>query len=181
MDHTPPTFDEGILFEPDSFKRWAGFQDCLIRRYREPASKAITYGDHLRSILNKRSGKIIFHGRYSKWDHTRDFWAPLGTVDKVLTQSANRPVHCDRKDLLDWLRDHPQVRRARPGAGSMERGDYEATGANCFQLLRITLESDEFGYFYRPNFAAEAWQKFLNEEIPERPWRRNEQGASAWK
>ena len=180
MEQPATVFDENILYEPENFKRWASYQDCLMKRYRERARSSIISGDTLLSTLNTRSGKISFHGRAAKWPHTRDFWAPLGTVDTVLSHAANRSISCDREELLNWIRDQPPVLRAWVGPGPTDRGDYEQTGARCFQILRITLESGEYGYFYRPNFTSDAWQQFLNEDLQEKIRRRNEAETGEW-
>ena len=177
LGHQPAAFDESILYNPGSFKRWAEFQDCLVRRYQEPEPRSIAHGDYLNDALKQKSGKLIFFGRYSKWDHTRDFWAPIGMVDKILSHYTSRQFYCNRRDLLNWMRDHPQYRKARPPPGSTQKGDYEPTGEKCFQLLQITLHEGEKGYFYRPNFDAASWQRFLKEPIPDNERRRNYQSG----
>ena len=91
-DSPQPTFREDILWDAVRFKRWATYQDCTLNHTNIPDNHYSLVGQHLTDKLNEKSGRILFRVRADKWLHTRDFWAPIGTIDYILTRYQGTPV-----------------------------------------------------------------------------------------
>ena len=105
--------------------------------------------------------KIIFAARPDRWEQAREFWTPIGMVQKVIQDHNHRmTLICNRPELVQWMLQHPQTRRIDPKDPKSKRTH---TGYRAFQILRVQFANGKEGYFYRANSAADSYFIFTTE------------------
>ena len=170
MQDNITTFDDQILWDREAFLGWATQQDCTLESPKPPN---IGQGD-FDVTLGPLIGKILFAARPSKWEGTREFWIPLGMIDRVLATAFPRvPMTPARRELVQWMLQCEQTRRWNPEDPNSRRS---ATGYRAFQILSVPIRQGTQGYFYRVNMNAEQYRTFASE----RYWQRLAQRDHQW-
>ena len=155
--HTITTLDEQVIYDLKSFYQWAEHQDCTLNTGASPSLGIKDFDITVGPLV----GKIIFAARPDRWENTREFWIPIGMVQKVVQDHHHRmTLVCNRQELVAWMVEHPQTRRLDPKDPKSQRVQ---TGYKAFQVLRVRFDHCTEGYLYRASSSAESYQVFPTE------------------
>jgi hypothetical protein len=143
LNHPADFVQEGVLWRPDAFKRWMEDNPSPLEP-REDGDWANSAKSQ--SWLQGLVGAIKHVGLEDGYRRTREFWAPLGTIQQVVEQKYGGPL-VRPTDILEFLR----------ATVALENG--RVTGYFAFHTLLMEVDGTEHWY-WRPNATAEQFRKW---------------------
>ena len=142
----PSALGEEVLREPDAFRQWAMEQDAAILGQR---ADQVT-PEEWASIKSKMIGHLNV-GRLRQFQGTKEFWAPLGEVEKIVGEHqkwGNRPL--PRDVIVKYL------------TNALRKDGDELTHQPAYQVLKLDTTKGDL-YFWRANKGADWYHMHMDE------------------
>ena len=142
----PSALGAEVLREPEAFRQWAMEQDAAILGQRPDQLPTEEWANI--------KGKMIGHlnvGRLRKFQGTKEFWAPLGDIEKIVGEHqkwGNRPL--PREAVVKYL------------LYTLRKDGDELTPQPSYQVLKLDTPSGEL-YFWRANKEADWFRSHMDD------------------
>ena len=130
----PMPFGLDIIQDMSAFNQWvdSNYQQAV---WEVPAEAGAVGDKEFIATVKPHVGYLREYYNHKAFEGCCEYWAPLGTIEEILSQKLNREVRFNRPHLVNWLLNVLRVENDC------------TTEQYCFQVLCFTREGTPLAYW----------------------------------